>query len=40
MVEKEKVTLVVEVCANCTEHNFSLRHDEAKYREFFNDFSD
>ena len=28
---------VIEVCANCKDHHWNTRHDEAKYNKYYND---
>jgi hypothetical protein len=33
--EEEKKEIIIEVCQNCSKHQYCTRHDEAKYNLFF-----
>ena len=39
MAQEGELTFVFEVCANCSQHAWNTRHDEAKYQKFFADVS-
>ena len=39
MTEEQQLTFVFEVCADCKNHKWNTRHNEAKYQQFFADTS-
>ena len=34
-MEEDKVYVVVECCQNCSQHDWNTRHNEAKYKSFY-----